>query len=307
MLVFVLAACAGPTAHRDIGRSAVAMRELDTQTGDPKLESDKAETVRSSGRHEDTEFDEIGSGQALSHESRDTAVSRAREDALSKAMIGAADVFYGFSDYTFEAGGEHRETVAKYLFTSNQGILTELSAGPAECSTSDRVMTCRVRIRGTISFRGSIDPSYLILDQHSGKPLGLDRRQYYHGEPVALSLATTKDSYLYVYSWDADDNLYGIFPNAYRKKNRVSAQELFQIPEEGSGMSYRALLPPGKRSSAERLLIIASEKELLLPTPSSDGAGAIKAGSMLQMAQRLAQMERREWTLQVVPYEIIAR
>ena len=306
-VLLLCAACTSPAARRDTERGAAVSNELDGRERPGRPSEKGKESLEPYGRHEEVEFDEVGTGRALSHESQDTAVARAREDALSKAMLGAADVFYGFSDYSAQSGGKHQESVAKYLFTSNQGVLTELSSGTPECATADGVTTCRLRVRGKTAFRGSIDPSYLILDQRSGKTLGLDRRQYYEGEPVAMSVAVTKDSYLYIFSWDADDNLYLIFPNGYRKNNRIKAEELFQLPEEGAGMSYRAMLPAGKRSASERLLIVATRAELLTPNPPSDRSDSNKIGTMLQTAQRLALLDRKDWTLQVVPYEIIAR
>lgn len=253
-----------------------------------------------SARHEDVEYDEIGVGTALSHETMESAVTRAREDALSKAMLGAADVFYGFSDYSTESGRERRESVAKYLFTSNQGVLTEITSGSPECAVKDRVTTCRLRVRGKIAFRGAIDPAFLILDQSSGKPMGLDRRQYYQNEVVKLALAVTKDAYVYVFSWDEADALSPVFPNAIAKSNFLKAGTPLFLPEDNPGLNYRAMLPSGKASASERLLIIATRRELMeRPWP--------KMGSLAEVMRRLAALDRREWTLQAAPYEIVTR
>lgn len=301
-LVFAFAACAHPDASTP-ARTPSVMNELDGRAPASALPSPKSEAAPFSGRHENTEFDEVGTGRSLSHETQETAIARAREDALSKAMLGGAGVFYGFSDFTEQIGDVQRESVAKYLFTSNQGFLTEITSGPPACEFKDATTVCRLRVRGKISFRGSIDPSYLLLDQETGGRLGLDRRHYYDGEPVKISLTATKDSYIYIFSWDPADDLYLAFPGAHDKNNRLAAGAPLSLPRANSGVNYRAQLPPNKASATERLLIIASRKELAFPAD----AVTHKAGTLTALMQRLAMLERREWTLQVIPYDITAR
>jgi hypothetical protein len=309
--VLVLALGAAACGHPDSlspKRTPSVMNELDNRPPAAIVQAPKSEAPPFSGRYENVEFDEVGVGRSLSHESQDTAVARAREDALSKAMMGAAGVFYGFSDFTEEIGGVTRESVAKYLFTSNQGFLTENSAGSPACEVKEGATVCRLRVRGKISFRGAVDPSYLILDQQSGRRLGLDRRQYYDGEQVKISLTVAKDSYIYIFSWDPADDLYLVFPSPHDKNNRLSAGSPLSLPHENSGVNYRAQLPSGKASATERLLIIAAQKEILIPDAAAQNSlGAYKAGTMTALMQRLALLERREWTLQVIPYDITAR
>lgn len=230
-------------------------------------------------------FDEVGVGRALSHESQDDALRRAREDALAKAMLGAADVFYGFSDFVSEVGGERYEAVARFLFTSNRGLLTEQSSEPPECDVKAQVLTCRLRLRGKIVFRGAVDPAFQVK-------ASLDRQIYGPGEQVSLSVTPTKASFVYVFSCDERDNLYPVFPNRGRGKNRLEAGEALELPGDG-GVAYRAVLPEGRGSARERLLVVAAEQEL--------PAGLDKLSTLMR---RLAELDRRQWTLQLAPYEI---
>jgi hypothetical protein len=260
-------------------------------------------------RHQTISFDEVGVGQALSSESRDAAAARAREDALGKAMMGASDVFYGFSDTSLESGRKRREAVSKFLFTSSRGVLKDVETGAPECELNERVTTCRVRVRGNIALRGNVDPSFLILDKDSGKPMGLDRRQYYDDEDVSLSLAVTAESYIYVFSWDENDDLYLVFPDRPGRSHTLNAGESLTLPAAGSGVKFRAVLPPGKSKAAERLLIIASRKPFMAPLPAAKGKdiAAHKAGSLTDIMRRLAQLERSEWTVEVLFYDIVGR
>lgn len=317
--VIGLAACAPPAARRP-DRAAALMKEVE-QALDKAAPAAVAPALPSPAqllaekhpaitvRGESVDFDEVGLGQALSSETQEAAVARAREDALAKAMMGAADVFYGFTDVTIESDRDHRESAAKFLFTSNRGVLTELSSGAPDCEVKDRVTTCRLRVRGAISFRGNIDPSYLIMDQHSGKALGLDRRQYYDGEPVSLTVAATKESYLYLFSWDENDDLYLVYPDRPGRDNRIAAETAVTLPAAGSGVNFRAVLPSGKTQSAERMLIIASQKEVIMPEapPAKDTVAAHKVGTLTDIMKRLAQLDRKDWTLQVISYDIVAR
>lgn len=297
-----LSACGVACATSPPRRTPAAPAPSVVQTSPPAPAPQRP--PRPPGRFEAVNFDEVGAGKALSSETQEQAVARAREDALSKAMMGAADVFYGFSDYAADIGREHHESVARYLFLSNQGVITDMHASAPECAIEDRITTCRVRVRGVISFRGEMDPSFALMDQQSGRRLGLDRRQYYDGEPVTISVAATKDSYLYLFSWDTEDNLYIIFPNQAQKDNRLKAGQALELPEAGSGAALRARLPEGRDKASERLLAVASLKELIAPATAISGQ---KTATMPELAHRLSELERSEWTLQVIPYEIVKR
>jgi hypothetical protein len=254
-------------------------------------------------------FDELGVGHSLGHEPQDMAVRRAKDDALAKAMRKATDVFYGFSDYSRLMGDDKYESVARFLFTSSQGVLADEEAGKPECSVTDGVTTCKLLLRGKIVFRGSPDPTFLILDQAAGQPLGLDRRQYNENEDVKLKLSVSTHSFLYVFSWDAKDDIYLVYPNRAQRQNFLKGGEVAQIPAEGGGLAYKAVLPKGAVSASERLLIIAAKKELLgeESIPALGDYASFNLGKLADIMRRLAQLDRQDWTMQVLPYEILAK
>lgn len=238
-------------------------------------------------------FDEVGIGRALSHETRDTAVARARDDALAKAMRKGADVFYGFSDYASGMGTERRDAVARYLFSSSRGTVVEESASDPVCSVESTVTICRLRLQGEISFNGQIDPSFHLSDAPDA-PLGPDRRSYRDGEAVSLAFTATKDAYLYAFNWDDADRLSIFFPARPKNENFAKSGTVLRVPKDGEGVRYRAVLPKGFDRSTERVVILATQEKLTLPI-----------GSMADVMRRLALLERRQWTLQVIPYEIL--
>jgi len=253
-------------------------------------------------------FEEIGIGRALSHESLTMARTRAKDDAMAKAMRKSADVFYGFSDYSSKMGKENYAAIARYIFTSSRGVLLEESVGEPQCKITDGIITCRVRVRGKTVFRGRVDPSFHLLNEYQGVPLGLNRRQYYAGEPVEFSLAVTQDAYLYVLSWDHDDNLFLVFPNWLQSRNKVKAGEMMRFPHKDGGVVYRSVLPKGKTSASERLIILATKREILIPEsipkPASKKLATFNIGKMAEIMKKIALLDRSEWMLEVIPYEI---
>lgn len=245
-------------------------------------------------------FDEAGVGRALSHESRDDAVARAKEDALSKTMRRAADVFYDFSDYSSQMGGERYESVARHIFMSNRGVLVEESVDRPACELADTVTVCRVRVRGRIVFNGKPDAAFRLAEKTPQGPLGLDRAQYFDGEDVRLRLSPTKDAYLYVFGWDNSDRINLLFPNRSRRENKVVGGETLSIPEPRDGVAYRAKLPEGKSVASERLLVVACKK--VLPLPNQEGLA-----KLAEIMRALATLDRSDWVMQVIPYQIKAR
>ncbi|MFH1725398.1 MAG: DUF4384 domain-containing protein [Elusimicrobiota bacterium] len=321
------ASCAGPPAPASmkprLDEGLREMRTLEKGTAQREYAGPESDRLRRGSvpspaeswtRTEDetVRFDETGVGKALSHETQETAVRRAKEDARAKAMRKGTDIFYGFSDYSSQMGKDRYEAVARFLFSSNRGLLMNEKAGEPECDVGDGVTTCRVRVRGTIVFKGAVDPAFQILDRRSGTPLGIDRSQYYEGEPVRIALSVSRDARLYVFSWDSRDNIFMVFPNRLQTDNRVKAGELVDIPGEGSGIAYRAMLPRGESVVTERLLVVAAKKELMppeaaVPLRRQDPYAAVSMGKMAEVMRRLAKLERYEWTMQVASYEIRSR
>lgn len=95
--------------------------------------------------------------------------------------------------------------------------------------------------------------------------LSLDRAMYKQGEDVIISVKTTMDAYIYVFDVFGSDTVTLLVPNKHLSDNMVKANTEFVFPGTGlgaSGIRLRAQLPPGAKSSTERVKVIASTERI---------------------------------------------
>lgn len=253
------------------------------------------------------EFDKEGVGVASRYERRVDAEQRAEEDALAQALKEAgADVYYGFSDLLGQSDKIGTQAVSRYLWTFSQGVANWKRAGEPACAMLQEGSTqCRVRIVGRLTFRGGADPSFEI------RPLegGLSRAAYRHGEKVELRFRVSQDALVYLFSVDERQNTYLILPNRYAPSNRIEAGTDFMFPPKGAGMDLIAALPNDKNRSTEVLHIIATKTQPLLNLNgmAETDVGPYKmlsAGTLQSVMSRLGKLDRDQWTMVVIPYEI---
>lgn len=259
------------------------------------------------------EFEETGEGVASKYERTIDAEKRAEEDALSKALkkVGT-DVYYGFSDTLAQYGKTQYQFVARYLYTWSSGLASYERVGePVFTTTADGGIKCTVKIRGKIYSKGPPDPNYEIRIDMKDKPLGLDKSVYYSGDEVHLSFWITKDSYITILNVDEEQNVSLIYPNKYTTSAILKAGEIFEIPGN-SGITLKVYLPEGRSETVELLHIIATKKEPLF-TPEetkemlSNEYRIFSLGKLQKVIQRLAKLNRSDWTHMVLPYTIRSR
>jgi len=258
-------------------------------------------------------FEETGEGIASKFERNIDAEKRAEDDALSKALKKAGtDSYYGFSDVLAQQGKTQYQYVSRYLYTWSAGLASwEINGQPSFTNEPGGGTKCILTIKGKIISKGAPDPAYEIRFDNGNNALGLDKPEYFAGDEIHLNFRATKDSYISILNVDEDQNVYLIYPNNYAQGKILKAGEVLEIPGK-LPITLKAALPEGRAQTLELLHIIATKKEPLFSTQetvekTSGGYRLYSLGGLKNVTQRLAKLERQEWTQAVLTYGIRAR
>ncbi|MBU2572639.1 MAG: DUF4384 domain-containing protein [Elusimicrobia bacterium] len=251
-------------------------------------------------------FEETGKSFTSEYEQPVKCAQRAEQEALMKAMRKAGvDVIYGFADALAQAGDRSREFISRYFLTWSRGIARWDRVGEPRKSIEAGGVACEITIKGEIAQKGGPDPAYNILLDGGG----LDKTIYQEGEDVAVSFRITRDSYLYIFSVDEENKTWLVFPNRYLKENRIAAGAGFHYPPAGSGLQMKAALPSGRTDAMEVLHIIGVKNNRLLDLEETkefklNDYFLLDFGDFSKLAERLGKLDRSEWTMAVLPYEL---
>lgn len=305
-------ACASISGKPDLRRNAGELFDsLEKEPGEsqPGISSrPRSPSPEVTAGRQTFKFEETGRWMMSKAETPGYAESQAENDALAKALrLSGAETYYGFSDVRGELNGAESGAVASYLQVWSKGVVEWERIGKPEFSTTAAGVTCTVRIKGTVTFRGEPDPAFDIKLHAGARELGLSRTVIKAGEAVEFSAMLTKEAYLQVVSVDQEQNVYLIYPNAYSNGGKFPAGEVFKFPQAGSGLELKAALPPGAALATEAIHVIATKNTPLF-TEAEYSAGPLgqshPAGKLKEIMGKLAKMKRSEWTMAVLPYQI---
>ena len=239
------------------------------------------------------------------------AERQAEEDALGKVLRSAGvETYYGFSDLQGQTGTQETQALSRYLQTWSKGVAKWERIGKAEFQPVGEGLQCRIRIKGEVIFNGNPDPNFNIRLGYGGQDLGLSKSILKEGENVEFSALLTKTAYLQILSVDQEQNVFLIYPNAYSDFTRSQAGEVFHFPPPGSNLALRAALPSGMAYSTEMIHVIATKTAPLFTKTefsgiASDGYSAVSAGKLKEVLSKLASLKRSDWTMAVLPYQIV--
>jgi len=256
-------------------------------------------------------FDIEGVGTASKYERKIDAQLRAEQDALASAMrqSGYTEGFVGISDFMGESDKGRTQSIQQYLLTFMKGAAVwDLAGEPQFSETADGGTQCRAHIKGEIALNGKPDPSFEILPAAGSGKIGMSQLVYEAGQNVSVTLRVSTDSYVYIICVDEKQNAYMVFPNATSKDNLVKSGANFDFPPVNGGYLLKAVLPEGEVSSMEALHLIAVKKPIWqVPTAklnTANGYESLSAGTLSDIMKKLAALDRSEWTMAVIPYEI---
>lgn len=283
-------------------------KDIDTKTQISDAELN--ETKKSGKEKDEITFEETGAGEASKYERTVDAENRAEEDALNKALKKSGiDTYYGFTDLLAQYGEENHQFVAHYLYQwSNNLTEYEKIGGSKFSSTESGGTKCTLTIKGKLYKKGNPDPSFEIKTDLKDNYLGLDKPVYFSGDEINISFWLTKDAYITILNLDEEQNVYLVYPNKFSETNEMKAGGLINVPGQ-LGIALKATLPKNKPSTTELLHIIATKNQPLFTEKEvgeteKDGQIYFSLGEMKKVTQRLAKLNRSDWAMLVLPYEI---
>ncbi|MBN1622425.1 MAG: DUF4384 domain-containing protein [Endomicrobiales bacterium] len=262
-------------------------------------------------------FEEVGEGAASKFERAFDAEKRAEEDALNKALKkNGIDVQSVFQDYMLESNKKSYSFVSNYvLLWSNAIVDYKQVEAPVYENLKEGGIKCYVKIKGEIISKGQRDPSYEIKLDYKNKKLGLNQPLYYNGDNFNVSFWATKNSYVHLIVIDEDKNASLLYPNWYDKVNYVNAGEIFDFPSctpDYTNISLKTYLPENKKETQEFLHIIITKDKPLFDVMDVDeveicGCSQLYLGDASKIFKRLAELERSQWAMVILPYGIKER
>jgi hypothetical protein len=193
--------------------------------------------------------------------------------------------------------------VSSYANVWSEAVSQYDVIGDPDCLIVKGGTFCRVRIKGKVSKKGDPDPDFKILKASLNQPA------FYDGDDLELTLKVSQDCYITLLNIDSDGNITMVFPNGYSGNSFVKAGQTVNIPGDYN-FNLNPSLPKGSTETTEILHIIATKNVPFMPggTYSSDNPfAAYPAGSLSDMAARLAEFPRNEWTAEILPYGIRSR
>jgi hypothetical protein len=253
--------------------------------------------------------------QDTKHQARAQAISEARVKAMERLL--GIHVQHHFLDFQQESSLKGEVLLTEHLLRVTQlgRILKEdiLSAGPVDLKGCTACL-----------YEAQIKACILPLQDRSDKDfrvyLSLNQSRFHDGDEAQITVASTRDAYLYVYNVDTDWNATLIFPNDYAPDNRVIAGGTFSYPNEalrGRGIRSVAQLSPGSKVSAEMIRVVATKaplpQSLLEPSgPTSTernlpiSSELHGSGSFLKLMHKLQTIDV-EWVEDAQAFTIQAR
>ena len=251
-----------------------------------------------------TEFVAYGEGSALPNEAPKLAQDRAEKDALSKAIKATGvNVSAGMFDFATEGAAASSQIVSSYANVWSEAVSQYERIGEPDCRIVKGGTFCKVQIKGKVSKKGDPDPNFKILKASLNQPA------FYDGDELDLTLKVSQDCYITLLNIDSDGNITMVFPNGFAKKSFVKAGQTVNIPGDYN-FNLNPSLPKDSTETTEILHIIATKNGPFMPggTFSSDNPfAAYPAGKLSDMARRLAEFRRDEWTAEILPYSIKSR
>lgn len=253
--------------------------------------------------------------QDTKHQARAQAISGARIKAMEHLL--GVHLQHQFLDFQQESSLKGEILLTEHLLRVPQ---------------LGRVLKEDILWAGPVDFKGCADCLYeaqikaciLPLQDRSDKDfkvyLSLNQSRFHDGDEAQITVASTRDAYLYVYSVDTDWNATLIIPNDYAPDNRVLAGGTFSYPDEvlrGKGIRSVARLSPGSKVSAEMIRVVATKAPL--PHAFLELSGTTKTednlhtsseshggGSFLKLMHKLQSIDL-EWVEDATAFTIQAR
>lgn len=214
----------------------------------------------------------------------DQAKKKALDDARSEAIkqvVGvrvSEETFRNVSEViTGDNASQFNDLFSKFNRTSSYGKIVEESViYKSELEGDYPRYTAYLRAR-VVEEKGIPDPAF-TAEIVIGNSILYDRGSLDKNDKLMFKLWASTDSYLYLFNILSNDSVQLILPNEFIPDNSFitsKSEQIFEKKIKNTGMTFPVMLPEGKESVTEGLMLIALKEKVDFVSPNLSPGGII--------------------------------
>lgn len=193
----------------------------------------------------------------------DDAKQKALDQALADACIKGAGVDVKNMLFILQSSDDPETKAMEYTKSSVSARILQMNE-PVWKDTlikvaNDYLHMLKVNVRVRVEKNVRKDPSFILYAQ-------LNSENFREGEELNIRVKSTKDCYLTILNFAADNKIYTLLPNKKVKDNSIRADSLYSFPDDFSikgaiSKKFKLYLPGGKNHCNEIIKIIATKNK----------------------------------------------
>ena len=187
-----------------------------------------------------------------------------RNVAVSKKVPPTVEVTSLLTDIMSEIGNVASEQTAwsGFFRSTVSGIITaeEILFDDLKPINGRNSYEKTIKLKAYVEpVRGQRDPGFYIN-------VDIENNLLKSGEELAFKVTPSKDCYIYIFNFMADQNAFLMYPNEFMKENFIKAKTTLEIPDPAirQHVSFVVSTLPGENMSAESAYIICTKEPVKL-------------------------------------------
>jgi len=228
---------------------------------------------------------------------RKEAVRKVLGTHIQQSAVVRNATFAGEFIYAFAYGHIIEEEIEKVEVQIRQNQMNEMPT-----------LTCIIEMRCQVfEEKGQPDPSFKVKTE-------LNSYSFTDGEEMIVNVRATQNCYITVLNISATDDIYVLFPNRFRRNNKVLAEEIVEFPsreDRDMGLRFRVHALPGHKQDREYIKVLATKKPIGFLDEIDEESGLKKFKNdkyaLTELAHWLTTIPINERAEDLVSYIVVER
>ena len=169
------------------------------------------------------------------------------------------------------------------------------------------ILTCQVTMKcEVVEEKGKPDVSFKVKAE-------LNSLSFTDGDEMIIRVKSTKECFITVLNITATDDIYVLFPNQYRKKNKIFPDETIEIPsaeDRQNGLHFRVNSLPGHKEDTEYIKVLATRQPIGFLEDIDEESGFKKFKNnkyaLTELAQWLTMVPANERAEDFISYIVVS-
>ncbi len=293
-----------PAAEQSPSEKSFEQLDDEVQANQAKIDSPKIQTYK----NDEPGWVEVEETRTFSNsispdKAQQEIMQILRNNAISKKIPETVEIATLLSDVIIESNQVAREQTAWSAFFKStiSGIITaeEILQNDMRSLPNKNSYQKTVRLKAYVEpVKGQRDPGFYL-------DVNIENNLLKSGDELAFSLTPSKDCFVYVFNFMADQNVFFMYPNQYMKENFIKANSTLHIPDESirDYVAFEVNTLPGESMSTESVYIICTKTQVKpidsiqsigtsMPVLSQDSEGFIELQRWLATIPLNQRVER---------------